>query len=101
MKKKTIILLFLLFLALIVLAGYSSSLPDALEWVIGHFDSGGKEKAVFRAPVSDYTLSSEFSNFTNQIISAIMGIGIIFAIAFVYAKIRQNTSKRNSENNEA
>ena len=101
MKKKNIIVLFLLFLALIVLTGYSSSLPDALEWVIGHFDSGGRENPVFKAPISDYTLSSEFSNLTNQIISAILGIGIIFAIAFVYAKIRQNTNKGNSENNEA
>ena len=100
MKKKTIFILFLVFLVLIVLAGYSSSLPDALEWVLGQFDSRGNENPVFRAPISDYTLNSEYSSFINQIITAILGIGIIFSIAFVYAKFRQNTNKGNSENNE-
>jgi hypothetical protein len=100
MKPKALFLLFLVFLILIILSAYSSSLPDGLEWVINRFDSEANDSFLFQAPFSFYTFSSEFSDRTNQMLSAILGIGIIFSISLLYSRLRQHTIKGNRGNRE-
>ncbi len=84
------------FIFLVILTIFSSSLPDGLEWVAHRLGFITREKPVFHAPLADYTLSSGLSPAANQILSAVLGIGIITAVLLIISRLLQSSNKHRS-----
>ena len=101
MSKKQIWIIIPIFVVLITLSAFSSALPDGLEWVLHKLNLGGKETPYLNAPFSDYNLHSGLPDQINQILSALIGIGIILALSLIYARIKQKRKTGNPRNHEA
>ncbi len=72
------------FILLIFLTTLSSTHPDGLEWTAQKL--GLKEKEIYHSPVADYTISEHFTPMLNQMLSAVLGILIIFTIFWLIKK---------------
>jgi hypothetical protein len=99
-KNKTFFFIGFIFLIITVLTAFTSSLPDGLEWVLHRFGIEGEEAPFFEAPAADYTLHDGLPESINRVISAILGMTIIFFIFFIWLKWRQKRQKKDVGNNE-
>lgn len=86
-------LLVLIFGGLILLSGFSSSLPDGLEWVAEKAGFIHHEQSALRAPLADYRLSSHLPPLLNAVISALLGIGLLAAIIFVITRWQSHQTR--------
>ena len=68
------------FLLLAILATLSSNYPDGLENVLQQFHGNQESGSNVTAPFSQYVIHPEFDPWLNQILSALLGMGIILMI---------------------
>jgi hypothetical protein len=96
MPKKYIWIIVAIFVVLITLSAFSSALPDGLEWVLHKLNLRDKESAYLNTPFSDYNVHPGLPDQINQILSAIIGIGIILILSLIYARIKNKSKNWNS-----
>jgi hypothetical protein len=99
--KKHIWVIISIFVLLITLSAFSSALPDGLEWVIHKLNQGDKETSYLNTPFSDYNVHPGLPDEINQILSAVIGIGIIIVLSLIYARIKQKSKTGSSRSHEA
>ncbi len=91
---RSAIFLLALFLVVIALTIFSSSLPDGLEWTARHLGISHKEQPLHQAPLADYMLSRRLSPGLNQIFSGLIGAAVVFLLVsgiFYFRKRRLRT----------
>lgn len=98
-RKFRIIKLFALFLALSILAAYSSTKPDGLERVLQVFALNITPNTDDSALFVDYAIFPGLSEIQNKFLSALFGICIITVLVYFLYKISIRLSKRDRADN--
>jgi hypothetical protein len=97
--KTRFLLLLFFFILLAILASYSSSHPDGLERVLLLFQNEKESEVPHFAPFSDYHIHPDFYPGINLFLSALLGMGIIWALVHViykYVLLRRRKDRVNN-----
>jgi len=89
----------ILLLLLGILAAYSSSEPDSLTRILQFFAPENAANADQNVPFADYVISHGLPGILNQILSALVGMGIIMLLIFLIYKISAIQSQRDRIDN--
>ncbi|MEJ2634766.1 MAG: PDGLE domain-containing protein [Calditrichia bacterium] len=81
-------IIFGIFIILLLLTIFSSSLPDGLESVAGKLGILHHDNPQHAAPLADYTVSSQLPSGLNQILSGLIGAGLLSGIIYLIYHFR-------------